>query len=351
MRTHTMQSPTAHGSAVPHECTLSLARDRYDRRREQAWRRGGVASLQSLSHLRHADHPCRGVEEVDRGRAVRHDVPLEPETREKLRLCLRPGLRHGLQRGGGDRGDEPLELHRLDLGARLRLLHLELVPVLHLREFGLARDGEQLLLGLELDAQGLCAELGLLHGAYRFDFARLGASPSLRRRLASALHRRALCLQLEERHALALRLDLIDDPLPLQPPARRLVVALPLVARRRLLRLGRDLDCHVDRLLQRVARGLVDRLNRLDVNVEDGDIVLSNVQLLANLPAPVHSEDARADDASALTVEVVEGGRGDGGAHARADHLADVPHEVGHGEEARRRGLVRLVHLELPVVR
>ena len=137
----------------------------------------------------------------------------------------------------------------------------------------------------------------------------------------------------------------------LEATARLLLQPLGLVLGGGLLRIGRDLDGELHRLLERVARALVDGLGRLDVDRGDDEAVGGEAELVAHLAVLVEAKDARADDLGAVLVEVVKLHRGDGAAHARGNGLAEVADKVGDGEEAR--GLVRrgaVLHLKVPVV-
>ena len=67
--------------------------------------------------------------------------------------------------------------------------------------------------------------------------------------------------------------------------------------RRRFLRVGGDLNGELHGLLQRVARALVDRLHRLDVDTRDHHVVLREDEPVAHLAVVVDAEHRAADDA------------------------------------------------------
>ena len=65
--------------------------------------------------------------------------------------------------------------------------------------------------------------------------------------------------------------------------------------RRRFLRVGGDLNGELHGLLQRVARALIDGLDRLDVDARDDHVVLREDKALAHLAVLVDAKHRAAD--------------------------------------------------------
>ena len=137
----------------------------------------------------------------------------------------------------------------------------------------------------------------------------------------------------------------------LEATARLLLQPLGLVLGGGLLRIGRDLDGELHRLLERVARALVDGLDRLDVDARQGEVVHGEAELLADLLVLVEAEHGGPDYGGRVLVEVVEVDGGDGAADAAGDGLAGVADKVGHAEDRAHVGRVGGVVLEVPVER
>ena len=137
----------------------------------------------------------------------------------------------------------------------------------------------------------------------------------------------------------------------LEATARLLLQPLGLVLGGGLLRIGRDLDGELHRLLERVARALVDGLDRLDVDARQVEVVHGEAELLADLLVLVEAEHGGPDYGGRVLVEVVEVDGGDGAADAAGDGLAGVADKVGHAEDRAHVGRVGGVVLEVPVER
>jgi hypothetical protein len=97
-----------------------------------------------------------------------------------------------------------------------------------------------------------------------------------------------------------------------------------------LLALGGDLDGELHTLLQRVARALVDRLHRLNINVGHDQAVRVENKAVTDLLVVVDTKHGNADNLGAVLVERVERHGSDGATHARGDGLARVADKVGH---------------------
>ena len=149
----------------------------------------------------------------------------------------------------------------------------------------------------EVGVGALAAELDL---RLALDALPLGARLGLRGRHAGRLDRVVGRLDAVEVLPDALRLGLPADRLPLELPARDLLEARRVVARLGLLRLGRDLDGELDGLLEAVARLGVGRLDGLDVDVGDDEVVRRELERVADLAVVVAAEDGGADDAGAV---------------------------------------------------
>mmetsp|Transcript_37380 Transcript_37380/g.99546 ORF Transcript_37380/g.99546 Transcript_37380/m.99546 type:complete len:319 (+) Transcript_37380:307-1263(+) len=308
--------------------------------------RGQRAGCAGLS-----EHAARGVEEVERAFAVGDENALEAQAPEQLGLHLGPGL--------GDLDDGILadgrhlllELLALDLRHLASTRNLQLVLATEERKLRLLAHPRLLQPALRLDLLRLRPQLGLLQLGLHLDLGRLGARASLGLGGAHGLHRRRLRLQLQERAARLLRLDLVLELLALEEADRLLRLAFRVVPCGGLLRLGGDLDGLLHRVGKRVACALVHRLHRLDVDVGDDELVAREAEHVAHVAVLVLAEDGGADDVGGVAVEVIEARCRHSGADARRNGLARVSNEVRNLEDFACVLHGSVAHIELPVVR
>ena len=96
------------------------------------------------------------------------------------------------------------------------------------------------------------------------------------------------------------------------------------------LRLGGNLNSQLDGDLQGVTSALIDRLDGLNIDVVDDQVVGREVEAVLDLSVVISTEDGRADDLSRVLVEVIEGLLGNSTSDARGDSLASITNKVGN---------------------
>mmetsp|Transcript_18991 Transcript_18991/g.21156 ORF Transcript_18991/g.21156 Transcript_18991/m.21156 type:complete len:219 (+) Transcript_18991:350-1006(+) len=204
-------------------------------------------------------------------------------------------------------------------------------------------------LGGGTDLVGLGLKFSLFDSGLTFNLRCGGTGASLGCGLTRGFNDGTLGLELEQRCTSFFGLSFIGNLLTFEATTGFLFTALCFVSGSGFLGLGCDLDGQLDGFLKSVTGSLIDRLDGLDINVGDKQVVGAEGESVLDTRS-VLAEYGFADDQGGVLVEVVEGNGSDTSTDAGSDGFAGITNEIWYGEDLGRVCRILTIYLKVPVV-
>jgi len=95
---------------------------------------------------------------------------------------------------------------------------------------------------------------------------------------------------------------------------------------------------------------LVNRLNTLDINVGNDQIVRFEVESITNLSSFISTKNCFADEISRVLVKVIEALRCYTTTHAGSNGFTEISNKVRNSKEKCSLFLIFLINLKIPIV-